>query len=388
MKVFHKIYTWLRDVGRVIGDETLTVVRDGGVLLFFFALPLFYPIVYTLIYDPEIVTDLPVAVVDRSCSVASRDLIRKIDATQSMAVTAQAVDESEARRMLYSHEVTAYFVIDEDYARRLGRMEPAHVGVVCDMSLLLRYRAILSSLTEIQLDLVGEVTAERAASLGVSSSGSAMPVTSNQHIMGDPTQGFASFVMPGIFVMILQQSMLLGIALLGGSRREGLVRSLSSVGVVASVVGRALTYVLMYLPVTVYITMWVPEFFALPHEAQVSDVLLFMAPLLLGVAFLGQALSGFMRRRETCFVAMVFTSVIFLFLSGLSWPRYAMPAFWQRLGDLLPSTWGVEGFIRMNNNGAGMGDVSRELTAMWILTGVYMAVAIIIAKVNRRRCQG
>ncbi len=51
-------------MGRVFRNEFRLMLHDAGVLLFFVALPLLYPIVYTLIYNPEVLRKLPVAVVD------------------------------------------------------------------------------------------------------------------------------------------------------------------------------------------------------------------------------------------------------------------------------------------------------------------------------------
>lgn len=75
---------------------------------------------------------------------------------------------------------------------------------------------------------------------------------------------------------------------------------------------------------------------------------------------------------------MVYTSVIFLFLSGLTWPRYAFNSFWMAISDLVPATWGVEGFIRINGNAATIADVSRYYWSIWALTGVYFITALII----------
>ncbi len=63
---------WLKSLFMVWRCETRLVFSDMGVLLFFFALPLAYPIVYTLIYNPEIVEESPVVVVDRSRTAESR----------------------------------------------------------------------------------------------------------------------------------------------------------------------------------------------------------------------------------------------------------------------------------------------------------------------------
>jgi len=395
MSVFKSAYNWFQDMAVAMAREFNAVFHDMGVMIFFFMLPLMYPLVYTLIYNPEIVTDMPVVIVDQSQTVASRDLIRRIDATQSMKVLTQSADFSEARDLFDRHEVNAIFVIPQDYSRKIGRMEQATVSVYCDMSLLLRYRAILLSLSDVQLNLISDITADRSASLGMSSDGSVMPVRVNDHFTGDPTQGFASFVIPGIVILILQQSMLLGICMLGGTRRERRHNTLRRVDMLftppgyrlsltATVIGRALCYFFCYLPLTLYIVHWVPAIFSLPQYGNLTDIVPFIAPLLLATAFLGQFLTYFVRERETGFVLVVFSSVVLLFLSGLTWPRYAMPSYWQWIADIVPSTWGVEGFIRINNNGATLAEVSRPYAMMWLLTAVYFLCAIITARRDRK----
>lgn len=77
---------WLKSLFRVWRHECYLVFTDIGVILFFFALPLGYPIIYTLIYNPEVVEEIPVVAVDHSRTAESRELIRALDATQSIAL--------------------------------------------------------------------------------------------------------------------------------------------------------------------------------------------------------------------------------------------------------------------------------------------------------------
>lgn len=67
-----------------------------------------------------------------------------------------------------------------------------------------------------------------------------------------------------------------------------------------------------------------------------------------------------------------------MFISGITWPRYAMPEYWKWLGALIPSTWGIEGFVRMNTAGAGIYDVRHAYTMLWILTGVYFVTTCLV----------
>ncbi len=373
--------------GRVFRHEWKIVLSDIGVLLFFVVLPLLYPLVYTLVYNPEVVTDVRIAVVDNSRTGESRELARRLDATPAIEVYAYASDLNEAKRMMAEGDVFAILEIPSDYARSLGRGEQAHVPFYADMSLLLRFRSCYAALTDVQMAMSASMlpTIIDSTPLSALAAGRelSLPIKSESNFLGDTEQGFASFVIPGIIILILQQSMVLGICLIGGTSRERRRRNARGIdpeavqgaGPWATIWGKALCYVVFYIPVTLYVVRVVPEIFSLPHYGAPVEYLLFLFPLLLATAFFGQSLIYFMKERETAFIVIVFTSVIFLFLSGLTWPRYAMSTFWTWVGNLIPATWGVEGFIRINSNGATVGECAKAYTALWILAGVYMLIA-------------
>ena len=159
MKIFHAIYKWLADVADVFRCEFGLLRRDAGVLLFFFGLPLFYPIVYTLIYNPEVVRDIPIAVVDLSHTAESRSLTRHLDATSAIAVNYRCANMAEARDLMARGEIYGILEIPRDYARDIGRGTTAHADFYSDMSLLLRYRTFVGALTDVQLETCTEITA-------------------------------------------------------------------------------------------------------------------------------------------------------------------------------------------------------------------------------------
>lgn len=389
---FRAACRWFGGMARVFSGEWRTVLHDPGVMIFFVLLPLAYPIAYTLIYNPEIVTEMPVAVVDHSRTAQSRELVRAASASPAISIYGYCADLQEARRLFAENKVFGVMEIPEDYARRIGRGEQATVPFYAEMSLMLRYRAFVGALADLQIKLAGDITATRldAAGLNMFVAGG-MPVNQHNNFLGDPGEGFASFVMPGIVILILQQSMVLGICMLAGTSRERRRRNrgydpmaVDDEPVTATVLGKALCYMVFYIPACIYVVRYIPEMFALPHQGAPVDYLLFLLPLLMSSAMFGMTLQGFCSERESCFVVVVFTSVVFLFLSGLTWPRYAMNGFFTWIGNMIPSTWGVEGFIRINSNGATLAENARPFYAMWILSGVYFLGACWVLWNTRR----
>lgn len=106
--------------------------------------------------------------------------------------------------------------------------------------------------------------------------------------------------------------------------------------------------------------------------------MVFLLPMVIAALSLGFVMQGFVGQRESVFIFWVVTSVMFLFLSGLTWPRFAMPGFWKALSDIVPATWGMEGFIRMNTNGATLAQVRGAYINLWILAGAYFVIAYFV----------
>lgn len=385
------IKQWFSAAAKVWRREFYLVIHDEGALIFFVLLPLFYPIVYTIIYNPEVTRDIPVAVVDNSRSAESRELVRMMDATSAMKIGGYAANLEEARTWMNNKDVFGVVVIPKDYARKIGRGEQAVVNFYSEMSLLLRYRTFVSAITDVQLATGAQIRQEIMDSAGISL-GSGSPINNEAYFLGDTEQGFASFIIPGIVVLILQQSMLLGITLLGGTASERRRRNhgtdpLAIPGAPASatVVGKAMCYTVIYLPLSIYILHFIPEWFNLPHEGSAVDYLLFIFPMLVASSFFGLALCRFVKEREMAFLLIVFTSVLLLFLSGLTWPRYAMNELWRAFGDCIPVVWGVEGFIRINSNGATLAENATPFYWLWALAAVYFILAWLYFRTLSRR---
>lgn len=363
------------------------VMHDLGLIIFFTFLPLVYPIVYSLIYNPEVVRDVKMIVVDHDRTQKSREMVRKIDACQEAWVTGYAADLDEARRAMDSKECFAILEIPEGFQRHTGRGEQAKAVMYCDMSLLLRYRGFLVAATNVMQDMSNEITIDRideiAPLVSTISNGDLMPV--ENVTLGNIEGGFDSFIMPGVLILILHQCIILAVGMAGGAKREkrnvvGYNPVNAEPSVLMTMLGQMLCYGTILVIPMIFLIHYVPLIFAFPMAGNVLQEFAFLLPMVIACLGLGFMVQGIVTERENIFVIWVITSVVFLFLSGLTWPTYAMPKFWKALADIIPATWGVEGFIRMNTNGASLAQAGTAYRNLWILAGVYMAGAYIVQR--------
>ena len=307
------IKQWFSTLFEACAQQFRLVFKDAGVVLFFMALPLAYPVVYTLIYNPEVVREIPVAIVDNSRTADSRHLARMIDATEYASIAGYASSVDEARRWAMERKVYAVIVIPADYARNLGRQQQSVIPVYCDMSLMLRYRNLLFSLTDVTLEAGAELRAEAIDNINgawLVTGAVEKSVDTQSFMLGNPTQGFASFIMPGLVILILQQSIILGMMMLGGGsderrRLNGGYDPLATAGpMTASVLGRIICVATIYAPLTVYILHYIPLMFSLPIYGSAWQYLPLAFPLVLSSALLGMCLRPFVSERESPFLVL------------------------------------------------------------------------------------
>ncbi len=393
MKPIRSLKTGLIEIFYICRKEYKAIFGDVGVLLFFFALPIIYPLVYAAIYNPEVVREVPMVVVDNARTPLSRELVRDMEATPGARVMGYCANMDEARRRMYTKDCYGILLIPADFSRRLGRGEQSPVSFFSDMSILMNYKSFLTSLTDVTMHLGAQLQTQSldgATEEQIAVASQPIPYASIN--LYNPASGLATFLLPAILVLILQQSLLLGIGMMAGGIHERRQLHLyykdrvhMSNNVLHEVVGKSLCYFSLYIICVAYILHFVPWLFKYPQIGSQVEIYAFAVPYLLASIFFGMTLSLFVRERETSFMLFVFTSVLFLFISGLTWPRYAMPDFWRVVGAFVPSTWGVEGFVRMNTAGAGIYDVRHAYKMLWILTALYFVTACLVYRYQIKR---
>lgn len=375
----------MNSVFYICQKELKAVFKDQGVLIFFLLVPLAYPLLYAFIYTGEVVREVPAAVVDMNKSTLSREFIRKVDATPDVKIQSHCADMEEAKLLLKESKVYGVIYIPESFSSDITKGIQTQVTLYCDMSGMLYYKAILTASTEVSLKMNKAIKAKRAGNTtNRQDEISATPITYEAVNLFNPQAGYASFLLPAVLILIIQQTLLLGVGLSAGTARENnrfrdlVPLSRQYQGTLRIVFGKSSAYFIIYAIVSAYILCVVPKIFSLVQIAQAGTLAAFILPYVLSCIFFAMTCSIFIHHREACMMIYVFTSVPLLFISGVSWPGSAIPEFWRVISWLFPSTFGINGYIAINSMGATLDQMLPEFRALWIQTGVYFLTTCIV----------
>jgi ABC-2 type transport system permease protein len=366
-------------------NELRRIFRDPGVTVIFIVATLAYPLIYKALYWNEQITNVPVAVVDLSNSPQSREFLHRWNASPDIRLTHTCTSMAEAERLLRDQKVHGIIYFPRDFANQLADpLGQAHISLYCDMSSFLYMKAIYLSCNQVMLESMRNIQIDRYEQMGMDKEFAWALVQDapyTETALFTPTGGYGSFLIPAVLVLILHQTLFFGICMLGGTAREEGLDQYS----IRSLIGRSIAYFLIYYALAAILLGFFPRLFGIPHIGAIGDILLLMIPYILAIVFFSLCVSVFIRNRESGLVLLISTSLIFLFMAGISWPKEMIPSAWRYLSFFIPYTWGAHGFIHINSMGATLWQTRMEYFALWGLTVGYFALACILFYIKNIR---
>ena len=365
--------------------ELQRIFRDPGVVVIFIVATLAYPLIYKALYWNEQINDVPVAVVDLSNSPQSREFLHRWNASPDIKLTHTCSSMAEAEQLLRNQKVHGIIYFPRDFAKQLADpLGQAHISLFCDMSSFLYMKAIYLSCNQVMLESMRNIQIDRYEQMGMDKEFAWSLVQDapyHETALFTPTGGYGSFLIPAVLVLILHQTLLFGICMLGGTAREENEESYTF----TSLIGRAGACFLTYYGLAAILLGFFPRLFGIPHIGAIGDILLLIVPYLLAIIFFSLCVSVFIRNRESGLVLLISTSLIFLFMAGISWPKEMIPQAWRWVAACIPYTWGAHAFIHVNSMGATLSQVTREFIALWVLTGAYGVLASVLFYIRKER---
>ena len=363
---------------RRIAGETETVVL-------LVAASILYALFYPTPYMRQVLRDLPVVVVDRDHSALSRQLTRWVDASEAASVTARSNDLDAAQDSLRAGSAGAVLLIPKDFERHVLRREPAYVEAYADASYFLVYSTAIRAINGAVGALSSGISVRRLEASGLTAQAAvrrARPVTFVPWPLFNPLAGYGTFVVPAVFILILQQTLLIGIAALRVAERE---KGESGNEPLWAILGGKLgATALIYLGHAVFMFGVVFSLYGFPMRASWVEVFIFLVPYFAAVTLLGLAVAELFDRPESSTVALAAMSLPALFMSGISFPVEVQAGWVRALAVVLPSTFGIQGFLQLAEMGARFDQTLRPWGALWIQVVVYWSLAWLVLRYRGR----
>ncbi|ABS17393.1 MULTISPECIES: ABC transporter permease [Hyphomicrobiales] len=353
------------------------VAADPGAKSTMIAAIVIYCVLYPQPYLGEVVREVPVVAVDQDGSTASRELLRRVASSDSAEIVSIVADLPAAKQLFYARQAYGIVVVPPRFEEDLLSDRRSAIAGYGDASYFLLYNAAMGAMGDAARSLGADIQFQRLNAAGLPGEEAAAlvaPMTIASTPLFNPQGGYASFVVPAAFVLILQQTLLMGIGILHSGRQPSRA---------PAAVAAALAYILLYCFWIAVTLVFLPYVLGIPRIGGIVTLYLVAVPFLFAVTAMGFAIAWSIPWKEGVVFFLVVLGMPLFFLSGVSWPVEQIPSVLRELSLLIPSTTAITAIVRVNQMGANFRSVANDVAVQIVLAIGYALLAVTIRWARR-----
>ncbi len=359
----------------VAGREINKIAHDVDLIAILLIGPLFYSFLYSTFYMRKTETDIPIAVFDKDRSAVSRQFIRDLDAHQLLKVNEELKDLPEIKDRIYSGKDQGIVYIPENFSSSLKSRRQANIKLYLNTERFLPSNDMNKAVNEVVLRYADKARVQAMETKGYSIKQAEQisePLEDHITFLFNPSNTYGDFLLPGLFIILLQQTLFIGLSESIASEREYNTllhwfkkadKSISS-----ALAGKSIFYLVLYMAYAAFYFIVEFSIFKVPFRGSYTLVFLLTSIFLISVFSMSIFLASFFKKKILALQIIAFTSYPLFFLTGYSWPQSAMPSAVRWFAQLIPATPYLHAYQRVTQMGAVFNDVSPEFIQLLILT--------------------
>ena len=390
MKISNNIKAGPNNISSIILNEFKTISGSFAIVLVLMGGIFMYGLLYNYMYAPDVVRNVPVVVVDNSKTELSREYIRLLNATPQVAVFVP-VSFLSAQELMKMDEAAGILYLPYDFTDRVSRGDESVFIMYETTNAFLNYLAMQEASAGSMLalndryrpEMVVFLPSQAAAQLSV-----AKPINVAGTALYNYTEGYGTYLIPAVLIVIMFQTLLMVIGMVSGEERQFKLLQVyrPTFGQAGRlVIGKTFVYMMLYAVFSLFLLGLIPLIFDLPDIGNVWNIIMLLIPFLMATSFFGLTASVIFTDSDAPLLMIAFFSVGLIFLSGVSYPLELMPWYWKLSHFLIPAAPATLAYVKLNSMGASMAEIHTEYVTLWVQCAVYFVLACWVYRYNIRK---
>ncbi len=379
---------------RIAWKDILELYRNKLGLVLLIVMPLFMMAMVGFIYPTgsSSASNLPVAIVDldagyHNSTIASQtftSVLQQIDSRTDMMKLTTASSTADIKNLIQKGDVEGGIVILSNFSASLASGEQGTVVIITDQSNPQVSTTIQTLLSSVFSEMSTMMAQQKVQALNPT-------ITANDSLaIVQPykvkTQGvvpgvpnYFDFVAPGIMAMVVMMSVMTGLpAAISQEKEIGTMDGMmvAPINRLSIILGKTLGQTVRGLLQGLIILVLAVGLFGVTVQ---GSILLVFGLLLLGVfsfVGLGIVITSFAKDQQTATMLMMTLMFPMMFLSGIFFPIQQMPWYMQDISKFLPLTYASSALRKVMVLGAGIPDITTEVTLLIVFGIVMTAIAV------------
>ncbi len=364
-------------------EEAKIVASDHSIILTIIVAPLLYAFFLGSIYLYKDETKVKFGVVDMDRTEISRSIIQALNATQKIDLINEGPNFNSALTKTNSLEINGFLFIPNGFEKGLKKLKGADVQIFLNTTKFLPSNDINKAVSKTLLMAGAGVRLKYyQAKKGMTYEQAltqVMPLAPNTKLLYNPTANYGDFLLPGLFLLILHQTLLIGLgeSLTFSRKKKKFAKWIknSRGNIFVMINGKIIFYIFLFSSLALFFFEVVFPIFGIGLHGNGFMIALLTFFFLLSVVYYTIFLASFFKTQSGVMEVFAFSSYPIFLISGFSWPQSSLPTLFQWLGNLVPLTPYYNSFIRVTQIGSSFHHIYWELLHLIILTVVAYLLA-------------
>ena len=366
----------MKEIFDILKRELKNVSKDSSLFLILLLAPILYAFMYGSIYLNKGEEKVKLALIDNDGTAISRTLTEQFDSTP-MIVIIPTSNINEAQEKMYQGDVQGYFYIESGFEKNILSQKQTNVNLVLNASRFLPSSDLLSTVTKVCLTVGAGVRKTYFNKQGMGEDESMKmtnPINMDYRPLYNSGMTYGAFLLPGLLAIILQQTLLIGVAAAFTSEREENkllnLYQVSKQSISKMIFGKSLIYFFAFMIFGLFFSIVNFSVFGVEIRGSYFDLAVISALFIATIIVFGMLIGSFFKTKLFAFQVLVFSSYPIFLITGYSMPYQALPKFVQMLSDTLPTSPFLKTYISIVQSGGSLADNLNSvihLVILWII---------------------
>lgn len=358
----------------ILRKEAIHMRRDPNSLFFTIFIPLLQLFLIGYAINQN-VRDIPTVVYDAAQTQESQRLLTRFVNSNDFKFVAFVDSEEKLNREIISGRARVGLQIPPDYSRKLLAGETASLLVLVDGS--------DSSVAGEALNVSNAITLRESLerSLDVSALRRSLPIEARPKVMFNPDGRSANYLIPGMIAVLMQMmTVLLTAMAIVRERERGTLEQLymTPIKPLGLMLGKIVPYAVLAYAEMGILLLFMRYAFGVPINGSIPLLMLLIIPFILTMLGFGLLISTRAHTQQEAMQGAFGTMMPSIFLSGYIFPIDTMPAFFQFVSKIIPTTYLIQIFRGIILRGA-------EFQDLWWQALVLTVMAVFMITIAARR---
>jgi len=373
----------LSNIINIVKREAYRIITDRNLISILLIAPIFYSFFYGTVYLNKAESDVPIAIIDYDNSMLTRKMSRYIDSHKMIKVKYNLNNFIEAENLLIEDEIQGIVYFESGFENNVKLKKGTDVTLYLNNVRFMASNDLNKSINEIIAEINKDITIKYFAKNGNNIQQAAIssePISPDLRNLFNPTGSYGDFLIPGVLILILQQTLLIGLAeSFAKEREENSLKELMTMAgnnIINAVSGKLVIYLVIYSVYSFFFFSITLNILGVAMNINLFALIISTLLFLIAVSFLTLFISTFFKRKILALQILTLTSYPVFLISGFSWPYNSMPFGIKVIATFLPSTPYMNSFIRTARMGAGLEHILIEITHITLIAVISLLLSV------------